>query len=294
MKKIIPVILAGEVRPSLLRRQSGLLPLEIPLRPGWTNLDAWLDCLRASSIIHRPTVLVSSTKELRQLRMREVHRDLDLVVDQRSHRGTGGILADFRLTRRDATAEDVVFLLIEGNCVAPRNLQNLVERFCATRAKVAFGTFAQDRLRGVCLVSGSSLDLVPEIGFFDLKEQLVAAIRDSGGEVIGADLNDSLIRLTSLKNLLAAVARFAKSESRHGGESVILDGANCIHDIAGISEQVGIVDSLLMPGVSIGRGAIVARSFVGSGVHIPAGRRVIDAVIAASRETKREHRFVNR
>jgi len=281
MKKIIPVILAGEVRPSLLRRQTGLLPLEIPLRPGWTNLDAWLKCLRASSIEHRTTVLVSSAHELRQLRSREVHHNVDLMVDQRSHRGTGGILADFRLAHRGVQAEDAAFLMIEGNCLAPPTLEPLVNEFHRTSAAIAFGTFSRDRLRGVCLVAESSLNLVPDVGFFDLKEQLVMAIRQSGGKVIGADLNDPLLRLTSLSSLLEAIARISGEGPEYAREDVILTADNCIHDIEWVGSGAGIVNSLLMPGVKVGDGAIVARSFVGSGVEIPPGQRVIDAVIAS-------------
>jgi hypothetical protein len=146
-----------------------------------------------------------------------------------------------------------------------------------------------DELRpaGVFYLSAGALRLVPRVGYFDLKEQLLAAIVGAGGRVrswIGAP---RFARVVGRESYLDAIRMRLESGANARADDIVLeDGAEIRGStIACRGVRLGarslVVDSAILPGARIGAGAIVARSVVPPGAFVPQGAFVVDQVFAS-------------
>lgn len=278
MNRFSPIFLAGGMKPFILQRQTGLHPLQMPIKPGLRNLVAWGDLLENFDVTWPAKVVCSSLEGLRQLQVAHADSRFSLVVEPHSHRGTAGVLADFWSLEREVKDSSEFILMVDGSCCPPSDLSRLFESPTLDSADVIFGTVEDDQLSGVCLVRKSTLRHVPMVGYFDLKEQLVKSIINHGGTVAGVRVGEELQRLTTFSDWTRVIRQFSGAtggQSEDQGRQI--KGACCISPSAAIGEGVGIIDSVIMPGAVIGDHSIVARSFVEEGIEVPGGTRIIDS-----------------
>ena len=222
---------------------------------------------------------------------------LEVRVDTAGHRGAGGTVGDvWADVRREACARDATVALesvhaggvIVIEASTPPNFE--LARFLAA-IDPAHGALIGAALdltpAGVVWVSREAVALVPAIGFFDLKEQLVPAIVASGRSVHACVGSEESCRIVDRETYLHAVALMrAAGAEQFAADAVIEPGARVRGDSivcrgAVVERGALVVDAAVLPGARVCADAVVARSIVPPGSHVPRGYLVVDEVFGA-------------
>jgi hypothetical protein len=127
------------------------------------------------------------------------------------------------------------------------------------------------------------LDLIPRIGFMDLKEQLLGRAVERGFHVAVCDLKAGRpVRIRTRRQLLSAsgAAHPLTASTRNGLLARSRFGANCICDGAEVAESAHVLDSVVMPGARVEEGAVVVRSVVFDGGIVRRGVAVVDCCVS--------------
>ncbi|MFM7260275.1 MAG: hypothetical protein ACKO3W_06685, partial [bacterium] len=140
---------------------------------------------------------------------------------------------------------------------------------------------------GVMHLSARAIRRIPEIGYFDLKEQLLPAIAAAGGGVPVIRSKRPPFRIGDRRSYLALVNWRRSmgvamiSDAASIDPSAFIEGGTLVGRGAAILGRAIVSDSVVMPGAIVGPGAVVARSVVPPGARVGAGARVIDEVFAS-------------
>ena len=142
-------------------------------------------------------------------------------------------------------------------------------------SSITFGMDADEKYAGCLVMEREILDLVPPLGFFDLKEQLVSAARESGAGLAAAEIVRKSIRIHSLQEWRRGVREWSlihsnASRNEHSESSII--------DTRSQVDGATIIDSIVMENAIVGEGSIIARSAIGPNAIVAPGIRVIDSV----------------
>ncbi len=215
---------------------------------------------------------------------------LRLVRESRRHRGTAGVVADMLL--KDSDCADGLALVVEASAsplVDMGPMFALALRPYAGPQTCVLGESALGRHCGVCLCDRESFSLVPDLGFFDFKEQFLPLLRSKGWEIESVKIAPRALRLRSRAEWLAIVGAWARrfSEDCEAGtvesESMPLSGHRedgvCVIEPGAVTRGAVIASSIIMAGAVVEAGAVVARSVIGPGAVIAAGSVVVDAVV---------------
>jgi hypothetical protein len=178
-------------------------------------------------------------------------------------------------------------LVAEAGRYLAGDLIPIVSEHLGRSADITIVTNPDNSPAGIFLLRQRTLDLVPRIGFNDLKEQWL-------GKAVDASYNVRVHRLSRSRSYgLRTREEFLEAARAAGGITSAIpsraDGVSgqvdCEDDGVSLGDGVlvgratVIVDSVVMPGAEIGEGAIVARSIVCPGARIPQGATVVDAVV---------------
>jgi hypothetical protein len=285
------LLLAGGLAPSPLVAQTGGSVLDLYLRPGLTVMGAWLERFQevAAHLGRAPVIQVvhgTDTPPPSDAEARRRGIEVRIEADRQRWRGPAGAVKDACIGYR---SEATVLVAEAGRYLGSSLVPMLVEHQ-TTHAAITVACNPDDSPAGVFLIRCQTLELVPPIGFMDLKEQwlkkaLEAAIdirvhrlrvlpsyelRTREDFLTAARVAGGLV-CTTLATPSAGIGVHVPgtpSELRHS-----LDGG------ASIGAGAVIVDSVIMQGAQVGAGAVVARSVVcPSGVVAP-GATVVDAVV---------------
>lgn len=144
------------------------------------------------------------------------------------------------------------------------------------------GASQDERPAGAFLFRRDLLTDVPRIGYLDLKEQFLPQLVARGYRIESAELSATAVRMTDRRNYLRGI-RIWQSENGEvpaarnvAGHSVIADGVE-------LAPDAFVLDSVVLPGASIGPRCVVARSVVGPLIRLPEGSVLVDAVMANPR-----------
>lgn len=284
MSRFVVILLAGGLRTSDLHQSLGFPVPGLPLEPRRTVLQAWIDVLRADHrLLDASLVLTCSSEGDREWFSAEVRRmtnagPIEVMLDRRPHRGVGGLVAD-TISERDP---DLDVMVVEVTTLPPPSVSNAIDALRDASALVV-GASLDDRPAGVVVLKRRVLEIVPRIGYLDLKEQFIPQAVARGFRAVPACVTSTAVRLSDRRNYLRAVRiwqeRGPTSEAERrlpfvsAGSSVVCDGA-VVH------ERAVIRDSVVLPGAVIASGAVVARSVVGPLIRIPENTIVVDGVVA--------------
>ena len=272
-------MLAEGLRQTKFEAMLGVPPQLLPMAPSTSLLSCWYMKLReVFGNFDELEILVSSSDGYRSMDQLSGDSRFKRVIDPRSHRGTGGVLADY-LQARDSSNADLDYLVvIDRSSCPPNSLAGFMSDLEAS-PDILVGVSELDRLTGIMAIKPHVLDLVPEVGYFDLKEQTVDKAIQSGFSVSASVVMPRAISVRSLLGWLAAIRYLGIEQEKPVGPVAYADrGINCIDPGARIGKAI-ILDSIIMDNAQVGDGAVVARSVVCSGAYVAPGRRVIDSVI---------------
>lgn len=208
------------------------------------------------------------------------------VFETRPHRGTAGALRDHQF---QAGCGSELILVVELSASPVVGLGPLLANGDAVRASrgvCVVGESSLGRYCGVTLCHRFAFELVPEVGFFDFKEQLLPAIRAAGAEIRPVVIADRARRIRTRREWLEAVTAWqeirAQSEPCDDRSSRVRrqGGGRSLVDPGAVTDGATIVNSIIMDEAVVEAGAVVARSVIGPGMRVPAGARVIDSMVA--------------
>jgi hypothetical protein len=276
------LLLAGGLKASPLAAATGISPLDLYLMPGATVFDAWLErCSTLSEdgagplevrVIYGDATPAPTVPERVPATIR-----LRMERDTRQYRGPAGIT-------RDAASEydeDATILIAEAARFLAVDLISVVAQHRKRNADITVVCNADSSPAGIFLAKRSTLDLIPRIGFVDLKEQWLTRAVTGGVHIRVHRLagNESHELRTPSQFLAAAsAARLMRAGSLNGDSSPAVQ----------IAPGAVVVDSVIMPGAVIADRCVVVRSIVCAGARVEQGETIIDQVVRQpSRHTRR-------
>jgi NDP-sugar pyrophosphorylase family protein len=285
------LLLAGGLKPSPLVAQTGGSVLDLYLRPSITVMGHWFDrfqelAAHTASVIKIHVVHGATTPPPSDAEAKRRGIDIRVEEDRQQYRGPAGAV-------RDACAgyrADETVLVAEAARYVSCDLTQMMAEHAASGAEVTVASNPDSSPAGVFLIRCRTLQLVPSIGFMDLKEQWLGKAVEGGINVRVHRLKDAYsYELRTREDFLAAarVVGGLVCTTSHPTKDVEQGGnsAGLVHSLdGGASLGLGavVVDSVIMPGAQIGDGAVVARSIVcPSGVVAPRAS-VVDAVVPPS------------
>ena len=150
-----------------------------------------------------------------------------------------------------------------------------------------------DQPAGVYAFRRSAIEHIPAVGYYDMKEQFLPALRAGGSRVRALDLGDGpRILIRDRVTYLEAVQETMGGADDDGhritpGASVsgssIVEGACIIASAAVIEGGAVVHDSVVLAGATVGGGAIVSRSVVGPLVEVAPRAQVLRKVVVNGR-----------
>jgi len=260
------ILLAGGLRPSPLVRATGRSVLDLSLTPERTVLDCWVDRL---------------TETARDIPIRVVHdailpapwpgkhTDGRVLIEKepKSLRGPAGVIGDLC---RGYDARQCV-IVAEAARYMGCSLRPLIAEHRRLGADITVAANADGTPAGVYAIRVGSLDLVPAVGFMDLKEQWLRRAVDAGLDVRVHELEQpGTLPLRTRRQFLRAVAV----------ANAAMDAPVLCHG-SRVAAGATVTGSVIMPGATVESDAVVVRSIVAPNCHIGSGTDIVDAVVHA-------------
>jgi hypothetical protein len=290
----VAVLLAGQsssTRPSRLTRSLGLPTAALPVNAERSLAECWARRLVDAGF--RGTIVLAVASEQDRAFYGQIavppSVKLEVRADSSGHRGAGGTLGDAwreRVSSMDEAAAKGGALVVE---VSNSPNFDFARLFAAIdlRLGAVIGAAADATPAGIAWMSSEALALVPPIGFFDLKEQFIPAIVASGRRVEAVVGAAEACRIADISTYLRAIALLrAGGPVSVAADAVIEEGAVVRGDSvvcrgAVVERGALVVDTAVLPGARVCADAVVARSIVPPGSHVPRGYLVVDEVFGA-------------
>jgi len=249
-------------------------------------LTSWLDALTEALDAPIVQIAVNSEEDAQTIRTMIGERDNNgsarVVSEPASWRGTGGLLRDLYPDDSDRR-----IMVVEANCLPPASLDGLLQTL-DDGAQGAVATTDDEEPAGLYVFDQTALELIPRIGYFHLKEQLLPALSRRGYQIRAAPVTNRVVRIRDRVSYLQAIHVTAERHGKTAGLWRSPDGdiassarivGNCVVEPQVVVKEGAVVhDSVLLSGAIVEEKAIVSRSVVAPGVTIPAGSTVIDRV----------------
>ena len=290
----VAIILAGRgttTRTVALSTALGLPVAALPINAERNLVECWIKRMAEGGFRGHVVLAISSESE-RAFYASIVAPSgvtIQVRVDSSGHRGAGGTTGDAwceLADTLDGAARAAGAVVVEASNIP---LFDFTGFFAAIdlRDGALIGASADAAPAGIAWLSPDALARVPRIGYFDLKEQLVAAVVASGLRVRASLGAPESCRISDRVSYLRAVAAM-----QAGGASVrnadacvepgaVVRGQSLLCRGAVVERGALVVDSIVLPGARVCADAVVARSIVPPGSHVPCGYLVVDEIFGA-------------
>lgn len=296
------VLLAGGLKPSPLAAAAGRSVLDLSVDGVQTTMRHWIEHLAPLGSAAEPLPVrimhgssLAPTKPVPD----SVPAGLRLRVERetKEFRGPAGVVKDAAID----LPPDATVLVIEAARWFGGDLASVIDAHHdgssgSSPAAVTVTATASSAPGGIVVLERSTLDLISELGFMDLKEQWLGKVGEAGRRVrvveFGPDRPSFLLRERTdlLRASRAALQRAAAGALREGGPgkprplySKSEEGYfAAVSPESTIEPNTSIVNSVIMDGAVVRTGAIVARSLVCPGGVVEANEVVVDQVRSGS------------
>jgi hypothetical protein len=290
--RIAVVLLGGSARnwASEFESELGVRAPMLALDAERTVLDAWLRAL--GDAFGAVRVVLAAGDDQRAAQYAEVVApagiELARMADPSPHRGPAGVIRDIMDRHAGgAFAEWRDVLVVEGSRPPPAScgyLAELVAHGGAPRGEIRIATSIESTPAGAMSLDRKAVGMIAPIGFVDLKEQVVSALLAAGGSVRAVATRETALHARDRIAYLQSVARALRSgRPAVAGDAFLAVGARVRGDSlvrpgAAVDERALVVDSVVLDGARIGRGAVVARSVIAPGAVVPDAAVIVDEV----------------
>ena len=285
------LLLAGSLktaRATPLAQALGIPVSALPIDASHSSLGVLLDQVLAGSHVSGVGIAVSDAAE-QQLYERVAFESghegrVRVWVDRQPHRGPGGTVRDYCDDELPNGSGGGV-LVIECSSYCELDFGALIPQIDVSADATVFAT-RDLRPLGVIHLASRSVDRLPKVGFYDIKQQLLRSIGESGGRVLPLCVDVESWRIQDISSYLSLIShRALLGETMRSARALIdptsvVQGTTLIARDVVIKADAFICDSAILPSAVVGKGAIIARSVIPPGAHVPAGARVVDQVYA--------------
>lgn len=293
------VLLAGGLRPSPLQQALGIPPLCLPLGHSETLLAHWLSAAQSLQGCGCVVIAVSKSEDAASIHA-ELERQrfvgpkpmrISVVMEPATWRGPAGLLFDLIQSGRcDFPSGGVTVVAGEASCLPPENLQDAVAKLGLSVPGISV-TCSRGEPAGLYVFSDAALRLIPSIGFYDIKEQLLPSLYAQGTPVQEMRIARESIRVRDRESYLRAVRATLPIDSEitgcspgaHIAESARLAGRCLVGSGAIVGPHAIVHESIVLDEAVIGKGAVVSHSVIGPSTHIQPGEIVKRRVVGAGR-----------
>lgn len=271
------IVLGGGLKASPLQELCASSALDLIVRPGCSVLAGLIE--RAHEAVPGMVVTVVYGQPVPAPTLpRASGADSGLVSvvrESQRWRGPAGLLRD----ECESLSAGASILVIEGSRWLGDSLRPLVAEHVERSAEVTVGVCDDGSPAGVYVIRRSALEIVPKVGFLDLKEQLLGRLLSSGPRSdVRAVLLHGVKAMRTLEDYLA-VARSASAVPGGMNDPSLASQWRLIEPGAEVAASADVLGSVVMSGGWIGEGALVARSAVLPGGRVEPGEEVVDAVV---------------
>jgi UDP-N-acetylglucosamine transferase subunit ALG13 len=279
------LLLVGRLHPTELGRRTGRSRLDLPIDAERTLLAYWRDeaveLSRAWDAGALPVrVLLDQASPMPTLPAVLPGVTISVERDRGDVRGTGGVLRD---VCADYDDEDWV-LVANGAQLLFGSVRDLADRLAGAGGEVNVVNDRHGIPNGLMLLRCGVLRGVSDIGFHDMKEQVIPALaRRYRVKVVSTEGLTSR-PIHSLKDFTETLRSYYawRANGSDGGGMPIERGRS----LFSIREQGSLVapsavvhDAVILQGAVVEKGAVVVRSVVGQGARVRPGQRVFDEIV---------------
>ena len=283
------VLLAGGLKPSPLTAAAGISTLDLFVGPGTTLLERWIGILQPLfsdlgkadiRVIHCDATPPPSAPTTRPAASVVIERD------RQRYRGPAGVTRDFC----DDLGPEADVLIAEGARLLGCDLAGFAADHAQSGADVTVATNPDGSPAGLYIARCSTLAMVPQRGFMDLKEQWLSRVVAAGLNVrvfmLAAPGAPALRTRAQYQRACFAMQPHATASPWHAHgftRGVLVRGraGNIIARGAEVDPTALLAHTIIMPGARVGAGAVVARSILCPGARINPGEEIVDAVVTA-------------
>jgi len=290
---ISAILFGGTLRATPLREAIGCPTLALPIDADRTLADVWLERLIDDGGVDEVRSVLNSSEDvdavIEAVADHRISGDASFrgLADPASWRGAGGIVYD---VTRDMESTEIV-IVAEGHRLPPMSLQPVLDAFSDATIDGVVGVCGQDEPAGVYAFRRHAVDTVSDVGYCDLKEQMLPALREVGHELIAVHLGprpttpirDRSTYLRAVREALRPTEAntFVVASSAQVDSTALLDGICLLGDRVTVDAGAVVHNAILLPDAFIGAGAVVSESVVGPAGRVETGGRLVAALRGA-------------
>jgi len=270
------VLLAGGLTPTPLTMAAQCSVLDLWLTPLDTVLDLWMRQIHAIGDVE---VMVSCSPRVPPPVLPPTP-GVEIVCDATEYRGPAGVVFD---TCADMAAHETV-LVGEAARFVDADLSGMLAAHARSAAAVTVACNADHTPAGVYLIERGTLDLVPALGFMDLKEQWLSRVVSSGRRTMVYKLDTGASHMLRSRDHFLAAARVAGLRGGNGTSAENDDPSRArsvVSRSASVHDSARVWGSVVMGGAVVEEGAVIARSLIAPGAHVVASSVIVDRVVPA-------------
>jgi len=290
----VAIVLAGRgatTRTVGLSTALGLPVAALPINAERNLVGCWVKRMAEAGFTGHVVLAITSESERAFYAGLHAPAGVTLQVreDSSGHRGAGGTIGD-AWTEFVATLDPAMraggAIVIEASNLPLLDFAAFFGAIDGSHGAL-IGASGDAEPAGITWLAPDALGLVPRIGYFDLKEQLVTAIVKAGKRVNACFCGRDACRISDRASYLRAVALMQQAgAATRCGDAVVEPGAvvrgnSLLCDGAVVERGALVVDSVVLPGARVCSDAVVARSIVPPGSHVPCGYLVVDEIFGA-------------
>ncbi|MEM8873134.1 MAG: WecB/TagA/CpsF family glycosyltransferase [Planctomycetota bacterium] len=283
------VLLSGKLRDDAFSRGIRRPLLELPLSEEVTLLDHWLtQAVNVAGHVGLPklpvAVAVNRGATMPQSTNTELAELIEPGHDRGDYRGTGGVLKDLAAEY----ADDEYILVANAAQLLLDPLAALARALAGKHADVAIVGHEDGTPSGLMLIRVATLRCLPDVGYFDLKEQGLPVISKAGFSVrVLKCRRPTALPIRSADDYITALRLFHAPENARRGEVDPLEDAmgeghrrrfSVVESGAEVAEDAYLHDAVVLRGARVGRRASLVRSVVCANGEIPDNGHFIDDI----------------
>ncbi|MEL6498768.1 MAG: hypothetical protein AAF937_06520 [Planctomycetota bacterium] len=288
------VLLAGGLVPSPLVESAHQPSLELSLTARQTVFERWCDVLFDATVgdsdpSRRPSLRVVHSGPPYRPRRDFADPRFDVITQEEpgSFRGPGGVLRDVTEGFNDSD----ILLVAEAARYIAGGLGQFLSDWARTSPDVLIACHPGGEPAGVMLIRRGSLELVPNEGFMDVKEQWLPKVVRAGLKVWTSETRDfhphplrTREQFLRASAIAAGLPQTEQAEPVLGPPRVLGTGIDKsrVAETAQVAPGAVIADAIIMPGAVIGADAIVVRSIVCPDAVVEPNEEVVDRIVPAA------------
>jgi UDP-N-acetylglucosamine transferase subunit ALG13 len=276
------ILLAGRLRLTDLGKRIGRSRLDLPIDANRSLLSYWRDQAAQLAVRweckHLPVrVLLDQASLTPTLPAGVPEITMSIERDHAEFRGTGGLLSDIC-----AGYDDDEWILV-GNAaqILFEPLYEAVEKLAAAGGEVNVMNEDGGLPNGLILLRCGVLKNVAEVGFHDMKEQVVPAIAAHGSVKVVPSYGLTSPPIHSLEDYTTALRTYYRRNelTRDNPFDERWQPRFAIREQGSfVAESAVVHDSVILEGAAIEKGAVVVRSVIGRGARVKAGQVIMNQV----------------